>query len=218
MTLPRPGTVFVSVKNADKPRAIELARDLRARLPDRRHARHRGGAARPGFGDAGQQGAEGRPHMVDAIVDDEIALVINTIEEKRAAIHDSYAIRRAALHDSGADVHDARGRARRGDRHGTHARPRSLLAAGAPREALSASLAARLRFAMGRAECSRGNSPCVSHSAGACIAFEKIVCARSLLQRIIRRAAPRHSTERMRADHSSFTAESFAGESTKDLA
>ena len=30
---------------------------------------------------------------------DEIAMVINTVEEKRSAIHDSYAIRREALQD-----------------------------------------------------------------------------------------------------------------------
>ena len=30
---------------------------------------------------------------------DEIALVVNTVEEKRSAIQDSYQIRRAALHD-----------------------------------------------------------------------------------------------------------------------
>ena len=41
--------------------------------------------------------AEGRPHIVDMIVNDEIALVINTVEEKRTALRDSYAIRRAAL-------------------------------------------------------------------------------------------------------------------------
>jgi carbamoyl-phosphate synthase large subunit len=30
---------------------------------------------------------------------DEIAFVVNTVEEKRSAIHDSYVIRRAALND-----------------------------------------------------------------------------------------------------------------------
>ena len=43
--------------------------------------------------------AEGRPHIVDMLVNDEIALVVNTVEEKRAAIQDSYQIRRAALVD-----------------------------------------------------------------------------------------------------------------------
>ena len=41
--------------------------------------------------------AEGRPHIVDMIKNSEIAMVINTVEEKRKAIQDSYAIRRAAL-------------------------------------------------------------------------------------------------------------------------
>src|SRR5438094_573870 len=41
--------------------------------------------------------AEGRPHIVDMIVNGEVALVVNTVEEKRSAIQDSYVIRRAAL-------------------------------------------------------------------------------------------------------------------------
>ena len=41
--------------------------------------------------------AEGRPHVVDMIKNQEIALVINTVEEKRSAIVDSRAIRTSAL-------------------------------------------------------------------------------------------------------------------------
>ncbi len=41
--------------------------------------------------------AEGRPHIVDMIKNNEIALVINTVEEKRTAIHDSRTIRTSAL-------------------------------------------------------------------------------------------------------------------------
>jgi len=40
---------------------------------------------------------EGRPHIVDMIKNDEIALVINTVEERRNAIADSRAIRTSAL-------------------------------------------------------------------------------------------------------------------------
>ena len=40
---------------------------------------------------------EGRPHMVDMIKNNEIALVINTVEERRNAIADSRAIRTSAL-------------------------------------------------------------------------------------------------------------------------
>ena len=42
--------------------------------------------------------AEGRPHIVDMIKNGEIVFIINTVEEKRSAIRDSYSIRRAALH------------------------------------------------------------------------------------------------------------------------
>ena len=41
--------------------------------------------------------AEGRPHIVDMIKNDEIALVINTVEERRNAIADSRVIRTSAL-------------------------------------------------------------------------------------------------------------------------
>jgi carbamoyl-phosphate synthase large subunit len=41
--------------------------------------------------------AEGRPHIVDMIKNDEIALVINTVEERRNAIADSRYIRTSAL-------------------------------------------------------------------------------------------------------------------------
>jgi carbamoyl-phosphate synthase large subunit len=42
---------------------------------------------------------EGRPHVVDMIKNGEISLIINTVEEKRTAVRDSYAIRRAALQE-----------------------------------------------------------------------------------------------------------------------
>ena len=41
--------------------------------------------------------AEGRPHIVDMIKNGEIELIVNTVEEKRTAVRDSYVIRRAAL-------------------------------------------------------------------------------------------------------------------------
>ena len=40
---------------------------------------------------------EGRPHVVDAIKNGEIVMVINTVEERRNAIADSRAIRTSAL-------------------------------------------------------------------------------------------------------------------------
>jgi carbamoyl-phosphate synthase large subunit len=41
--------------------------------------------------------AEGRPHIVDMIKNGEMDLIINTVEDKRSAIHDSYSIRHAVL-------------------------------------------------------------------------------------------------------------------------
>jgi carbamoyl-phosphate synthase large subunit len=43
--------------------------------------------------------AEGRPHIVDMIKNGEISLIVNTVEEKRTAVRDSYVIRRAALQE-----------------------------------------------------------------------------------------------------------------------
>ena len=40
---------------------------------------------------------EGRPNIVDVIKNDEVCLVINTVEEKRQAIADSRSIRTSAL-------------------------------------------------------------------------------------------------------------------------
>jgi carbamoyl-phosphate synthase large subunit len=99
--LPKSGKVFVSVKNADKPRVIEVARIL-VNLGFTLVATRGTAAALAGAGlpvTPVNKVAEGRPHIVDMLVNDEISLVINTVEEKRSAIQDSYIIRRAALND-----------------------------------------------------------------------------------------------------------------------
>ena len=99
--LPDAGKVFISVKNSDKARAIDMARKLHGL--GYQIVATRGTAA--ALSAAGvpvtpvNKVAEGRPHIVDMIKNDEIALVVNTVEEKRSAIQDSYAIRRAALTD-----------------------------------------------------------------------------------------------------------------------
>ncbi|HTI46231.1 MAG TPA: carbamoyl phosphate synthase large subunit, partial [Casimicrobiaceae bacterium] len=99
--LPESGKVFISLRNADKARAIDTARKLHEL--GYQIVATRGTAA--AFAAAGvpvtpvNKVAEGRPHIVDMIKNDEIALVFNTVEEKRSAIQDSYAIRRAALTD-----------------------------------------------------------------------------------------------------------------------
>jgi carbamoyl-phosphate synthase large subunit len=97
--LPDKGKVFVSVKNADKARAVETARVLHG-LGFEIVATKGTAAALASAGVPAtpvNKVAEGRPHIVDMIVNDEIAMVCNTVEEKRSAIHDSQAIRRAAL-------------------------------------------------------------------------------------------------------------------------
>jgi carbamoyl-phosphate synthase large subunit len=99
--LPEQGNVFISLKNSDKPRAIEIARmlvELGFSLVATRGT-HAALAAAGVPVTAVNKVAEGRPHIVDMLVNDEIALVINTVEEKRSAIQDSYVIRRAALND-----------------------------------------------------------------------------------------------------------------------
>ena len=96
--LPTSGSVFISVRDDDKPFVVDVARDLielgfevvatsgtakvvaAAGLPVRRV----------------NKVTEGRPHIVDMIKNDEIDLVINTTEG-RQSIADSYSIRRNAL-------------------------------------------------------------------------------------------------------------------------
>jgi carbamoyl-phosphate synthase large subunit len=99
--LPVRGRVFISVRNGDKPRAIEVGR-MFAELGFTLVATRGTAAALAAAGvpvTPVNKVAEGRPHIVDMIKNDEIALVVNTVEEKRSAIKDSYAIRREALTD-----------------------------------------------------------------------------------------------------------------------
>ena len=105
--LPRPftasgdptGKVFISVKNNDKSSAIEVARAL-ATMGFSLLATKGTAAA---INTAGVSCAvvnkvtEGRPHIVDMIKNNEIVLVINTVEERRNAIADSRQIRTSAL-------------------------------------------------------------------------------------------------------------------------
>ncbi|MBK7114619.1 MAG: carbamoyl-phosphate synthase large subunit [Proteobacteria bacterium] len=96
--LPRKGNALVSVRERDKPGAVEMARRLIERgfeivatdgtakaivaagLPVKRVNKVR----------------EGRPHIVDMIKNDEIALIVNTTEGRQAT-RDSMAIRREAV-------------------------------------------------------------------------------------------------------------------------
>ncbi|MBS1170288.1 MAG: carB [Burkholderiaceae bacterium] len=99
VVLPRSGTVFLSVKDSDKPRAVAVARDL-VKLGFTIAATRGTAAAISAAGipvKTVNKVVEGRPHVVDMIKNREIALVINTVEEKRSAIIDSGAIRTSAL-------------------------------------------------------------------------------------------------------------------------
>jgi carbamoyl-phosphate synthase large subunit len=97
--LPRSGLVFISVKNNDKVSAIEVARSLVA-MGFTLVATKGTAAAITAAGIECQvvnKVAEGRPNIVDMIKNDEIALVITTVEERRNAIADSGYIRTSAL-------------------------------------------------------------------------------------------------------------------------
>ena len=97
--LPTSGKVFLTVKNADKPRAINIAKNLVAMgfelLATKGTAAAISAAGVPCA--PVNKVAEGRPHVVDMLKNREIVLVINTVEEKRNAIADSRSIRVAAL-------------------------------------------------------------------------------------------------------------------------
>ena len=93
------GKVFLSVKNNDKPRVIEVARELQAQgfelvaTKGTALAIQEAGVACATINKV----AEGRPHIVDMIKNNEVILVINTVEERRNAIADSRYIRTTAL-------------------------------------------------------------------------------------------------------------------------
>jgi carbamoyl-phosphate synthase large subunit len=97
--LPRSGKVFLTVKNGDKPRAVQVAQQL-VTLGFELLATKGTAAAIAEAGVAVQQVnkvTEGRPNIVDMIKNNEVAMVINTVEERRNAIADSRHIRTSAL-------------------------------------------------------------------------------------------------------------------------
>jgi carbamoyl-phosphate synthase large subunit len=98
VTIPTRGVCLISVRERDKPGAIKLARLLIDRGFEI--------VATHGTADAldtagvrcrrANKVREGRPHIVDMIKNDEISLIVNTTEGKRA-IHESNSIRREAV-------------------------------------------------------------------------------------------------------------------------
>jgi carbamoyl-phosphate synthase large subunit len=97
--LPTSGKVFLSVRDSDKAPAVDVARSLDklgfVLLATRGTANAIAAAGLPVT--PVNKVAEGRPHIVDMIKNGEIALIVNTVEDRRAAVRDSYSIRRAAL-------------------------------------------------------------------------------------------------------------------------
>jgi carbamoyl-phosphate synthase large subunit len=96
--IPSKGCVFLSVRDVDKPEVVPIARDLLEIGYELIATRGTGKVLQ----DHGievriiNKVAEGRPHIVDALKNDEVDMIVNTTEGKQA-ISDSYAIRRTAL-------------------------------------------------------------------------------------------------------------------------
>jgi len=99
VVLPRSGTCLISVRERDRPGVAELGRRLVARgfelvatSGTARVLREAGLECR-----SVNKVREGRPHIVDLIKNDEIALIVNTTEGKQATL-ESNSIRREAVH------------------------------------------------------------------------------------------------------------------------
>jgi len=96
--MPQDGRVFISVRERDKPKIVALARELIelgfgivATRGTAHYLREQGLAV-----EVVNKVLEGRPHIVDAMKNDDVQLVFNTTEGAQA-IADSYELRRTAL-------------------------------------------------------------------------------------------------------------------------
>ena len=100
MYVPDSGQALISVRERDRQKAIEVARDLMAigfkLVATRGTARSLQAAGIPC--DVVNKVLEGRPDIVDLIKNGEVGLIVNTTEG-RQTIKDSYRIRREALHN-----------------------------------------------------------------------------------------------------------------------
>jgi len=97
--LPTGGKAFLSVRDEDKAKLIDVARSL-VGLGFQLVAT-RGTAAALQLAGLKVQPVnkvmEGRPNIVDMLKNREISLIINTVEEDRRSIQDSWSIRNSAL-------------------------------------------------------------------------------------------------------------------------
>jgi carbamoyl-phosphate synthase large subunit len=96
--IPEKGNAFVSVRDIDQPRVVEVARYLAGHGFEILATRGTAKVIEAAGVKVKQVNKvrEGRPHIVDMIKNDEIDIVINTTEGKRS-LKDSYTIRREAL-------------------------------------------------------------------------------------------------------------------------
>jgi carbamoyl-phosphate synthase large subunit len=98
MNLPQSGTVFISVKDADKDnivpaaaKMIELGFRVIATAGTALHLQSRGLAV-----ETVNKVAQGRPHIVDRLLDGDVGIVFNTTEGWQS-LKDSHSIRATAL-------------------------------------------------------------------------------------------------------------------------
>jgi len=96
--IPQRGRLFVSVRDADQPGIIDVVKyfadngfDIIATRGTASVLETAGVPAR-----SVNKLSEGRPHVVDMIMNDEVDVIINTVSDKQS-LEDSYAIRREAL-------------------------------------------------------------------------------------------------------------------------
>jgi carbamoyl-phosphate synthase large subunit len=97
--LPKTGKAFISVRNSDKSASVQIGRELLelgfSLIATRGTAQ--------ALNDNGIKAAmvnkvgEGRPHILDMIKNGEVSLIVNTVDEKRSAVQDSWSIRNGAL-------------------------------------------------------------------------------------------------------------------------
>ncbi|MGH1360202.1 MAG: carbamoyl-phosphate synthase large subunit [Burkholderiaceae bacterium] len=99
VALPESGGVFLSVRDSDKSGIVPVARQLHELgfmlFATRGTAKAIAEAELPVTPVNKVQ--EGRPHVVDMLINGEIAMVINTVEDRRNAVSDSRSIRTTAL-------------------------------------------------------------------------------------------------------------------------
>jgi len=96
--IPQSGKLFVSVRDADQPGVIEVVKYFAGHgfdvIATRGTAAVLEAAGIPAR--SVNKLSEGRPHVVDMIMNDEVDVIINTVSDKQS-LEDSYAIRRQAL-------------------------------------------------------------------------------------------------------------------------